>query len=240
MGVTFATQQGPRAYQEDRVYYHDAVIEKWKLLAVMDGHNGAGVSDFCARNLHKYFPAENVDLEEKLRLLALNLNQATRRLTAGSTLSAVIIPYDKSVVSVAILGDSPVIVLDEGGKIHVSPEHNVRTNIKERKAAESRGGYYDSSGYICFGDHAIQLSRALGDSDFGDVLLREPEIYTVNNPVWVLIASDGLLDPGHKNMKKLLKDIEKLARDNANADTLIAWAEKRGLEDNATAIVWGK
>ncbi|MBI3274029.1 MAG: hypothetical protein HYZ69_02700, partial [Candidatus Colwellbacteria bacterium] len=121
------------------------------------------------------------------------------------------------------------------------PEHNVRSNLEERKAAEQRGGIY-SGGYI-WNDlgslgQGLQMSRALGDAHLGNILSREPDVYTIAEPLWVLVASDGLFDPGHSDTYRLLQEIEDYAKRNATADELMKWVEKRGLKDNATALVW--
>lgn len=238
--VTFATRKGPRSYQEDRHYETYVPHRKWHLLAVMDGHSGMDVSDFCANNIFRMLPLDEGRPENRLSSLVNNLNSATRQYRAGSTFSGVIISEDSNTASIAILGDSPVIILNEKGQLHISPEHNVRTNKSEREAAEARGGRY-SQGYIWSpGGDGLQMSRALGDAPLYSVLSREPEIYTINNPVWILVASDGLFDPSHENTKGLLEEIKEFAKKRATASTLMAWAEKRGLRDNATAVVWQK
>ena len=238
--TTFAVKKGPRPYQEDRHYEAYIPDRKWLLLAVMDGHGGADVSDFCANKIFEMMPPDTDGPEQGLSTLIANLNSATRLYEAGSTFSGVIISEKPNTASVAILGDSPIVILDGKGQLHVSPEHNVRTNMNERKAAEARGGFY-SQGYICGPrEESLQMSRALGDTVLDGILCREPEIYTVHNPVWVLVASDGLFDPSHENTEDLLKEIKEFAKKRADADTLMAWAEKRGLRDNATAVVWIK
>src|SRR3989344_3566888 len=160
--ITTATKKGPRPYQEDRNYETYIPNQKWQLLAVMDGHNGAEVSNFCVENIHRMIPLDNPNPENSLASLVANLNSTTRNYEAGSTFSAAIIT--NKTVTVAILGDSPVIILDSKGKLHISPEHNVRTNLKEREAAKRRGAYYDPGGYIYlyFSSGGLQLSRALG------------------------------------------------------------------------------
>lgn len=236
--VTFAIRQGPRKYQEDR-HSITRLDNTRYLIAVMDGHGGSIVSSFCQKNIEHFLPVK-VKPRAVLRGLIENLNSQIRYHCEGSTFSAVII--SKNTATVAILGDSPVVVLDENGKIHISPEHNVRSNISEREATIRRGGVYDERGFIgkwknSFG---LQLSRALGDISLEGIVSRKPKIYTIKNPRWILVASDGLFDPSHENTKQLLKEVEEYAKNNANAETLMKWAEKRGLEDNATAVVWRK
>ena len=241
--VSFAVNQGPRSYQEDRYFYkriEEQELSGW-ILAVMDGHGGKTVAELCAQEIEKLFRiTTSDDPEEVLRLLVAELNSQTVHFHEGSTLSIALILESSSQVSIAVLGDSPVVVFDKRGEPHVSPEHNIRSNIQERKSAEQRGGVcvggylYDIGG----GNHGLQMSRALGDAYLNRVLSREPDIYTIKDPQWILVATDGLFDPGHQETEQLLKEIRDYARNQATANDLMAWAEKRGLYDNATAIVW--
>lgn len=242
--VSAAVKQGLRPYQEDRhvrLRLDKPNLKGW-LLAVMDGHNGKLVAELCAEKIGQIFQiTDENQAEESLRCLVVDLNSQTEVYSEGSTFSAALLLDNVPKVTVAVLGDSPVVVLDKKGNVHVSPEHNVRSNLEERKAAEQRGGIY-INGYIHtdLSDLApgLQLSRALGDSGLGNILSREPDIYTIQNPQWVLVASDGIFDPGHKNTSQLLEEVKEYAMKRSTAKDIMKWAESRGLEDNATAIVW--
>ena len=134
-----------------------------------------------------------------------------------------------------------MVVVDKQGAVHISPEHNVRSNLNERKAAEKRGGIY-RDGYI-WNDlsslgSGLQMSRALGDAHLGKILSREPDIYVISNPEWVLVASDGVFDPDHENTSQLIEKVKKYAIRRSTAGDIMKWAESRGLKDNATALVW--
>jgi serine/threonine protein phosphatase PrpC len=234
--VSVASSIGARSYQEDFHVYHG--FTENCLIGVMDGHDGKSVAKFCCDEIGNLFPIDIIDQPETaLKILISELNKRTEKLEAGSTISLALIFQNR--VTVAVLGDSPVMVLDKHGQFHISPEHNVRSNKKERRAAELRGGIYEG-GYLFtkFGDRGVQLSRVLGDAYLGEVISREPEKYTVHNPIWVMVASDGILDPGHNNTSAMAKEVKILAEKNSSAKDLLAWAEKRGLEDNATAVVW--
>lgn len=241
--ISSATKQGPRDYQED-FYFHLHIASKsglkGELLAVMDGHSGSGAAALCAREIKNDFRISRAaDAETALKRLVKKLALKTENLTSGSTLSLALVVYAPLQVSVAILGDSPVVVLDKQGELHLSPEHNVRSNLDERRAAEKRGGIYDH-GYIFepIGRNGLQMSRALGDAHLGKIISREPEIYTIAKPAWVLVASDGLFDPSHKDTSGLMEEIKDFAVAGATAERLMEWAEERELQDNATALVW--
>lgn len=260
--ITIATEQGLRAHQEDRaIFCHvDSGGEReGVLLALMDGHNGKGVAEYCKQNIPKLFSlGEKECVKIALKRLVAKLDEETREMKSGSTLSLVYIPKDAKRAYVAVLGDSPVIIFgdwheDEHGErtnLNVSPEHNVRTNKEERVAAEARGGIYER-GYVWVPTSGprdyptgIQLSRALGDCWMYDILNRKPEIYSV--PLCpgsvVLLASDGLL--GHTDSdayKEALISISLGMILEKNTTGLLRRAKKikaRGFDDNATAIMW--
>ena len=245
--VTSSILQGPRACQEDRYFYKKIRNSKFYgwLLAVMDGHRGSSVAELCMKEIDGLFELSDPNLTEKaLHDLVSALNLKTLHCHEGSTLSVACILESHNKVTVAVLGDSPVIVVDGKNKFHISPEHNVRSNLEERRAAEKRGGVY-SGGYLYIQgggsfDYGLQLSRVLGDSSLSSVLSREPDIYTIQDPSWILVASDGLIDPNNEDSESLFREIEKYAKKHAKADDLMQWAEKRGLCDNATALVWNK
>jgi serine/threonine protein phosphatase PrpC len=86
------------------------------------------------------------------------------------------------------------------------------------------------------------MARALGDRLMGEVLSREPTVYTIEIGAQsvIVLASDGLLDPDHAEVARLAEEMLGLRSRGApfDAEALIGWAEERGLFDNATAVVW--
>lgn len=246
--ISFSAERGPRPHQEDYFtclrFVHEE-MDGW-VLAVMDGHGGKDVAKICAENIDTLFNAmPNPDgMEHELQQLVFNLNALTDEYYAGSTISVACVLPSHNRVSVAVLGDSPVFVLDGSGKFHRGPTHNVRDNLVERKAAVKRGAVYEN-GYIYvsdeFGfDYGLQMSRALGDFRLRTVLSRMPKTYTVEDPVWVCVASDGLIEPMNGATREIVKEIEALALQGADANALVQNTAERTLRDNTTAVVWKK
>jgi serine/threonine protein phosphatase PrpC len=235
--LTVATAQGDRMYQEDRHFWTE--LPSGLLIAVMDGHAGSKVAEFCQEQIGPLADsafAEHQEAKEAISQIVSCLAASTEEYFDGSTISIAYIPNGSRLVVIAILGDSPVIVCDKAGKIHVSPEHNAGSNVEERNAAMLRGGRY-TSGYIRNGSgQGIQLSRSLGDRDWGKILSREPEIYEIAWPEWVLVCSDGLIDPGHHNSAGIAMEIAESVNQGACAQELIDRAGIR--DDNATVILW--
>ncbi len=240
--VTSAQEQGRRDYQEDRYFFKRITGNDYMgwLLAIMDGHSGGPrVAEICVGEIGNLFvPGNSGNIENALRSLVAALNVKTSGYFEGSTLSVVCILDEPRKAIVAILGDSPVVIEDLSGKIHVSPEHNARSNMQERESAIKRGGEY-RGGYLTprHGGYGLQLSRSLGDSYLEGIISRDPEIYTIDDPVWIMVASDGIVDPGHTETHSLIQEIGEMAKRSATADDLMKWASARGLSDNATVLV---
>lgn len=238
---SFASAIGERNYQEDRyVLYTD---ENGWLLGTMDGHNGEETAEFCHINVVEIFKKVlKSELEKNLlRTIVLALHEKTKNFESGSTISLVFIPKSAKRAHVAILGDSPVVIKNNEGVINISPEHNARTNISERECAKAKGADYDQ-GYIWVGDRGPQMTRSLGDRVLRSVLNDEPEIYEVElgPESFVMVVSDGVIDPGHKNSKIQIEHLVKLVENGDDAQKIVDDAVSRRTRDNATAVLWKK
>jgi serine/threonine protein phosphatase PrpC len=239
MPITVASAQGLRDYQEDRSFTYES--ELGTVIAVFDGHGGERTAEWLGVNLPSILIEELAVNEPKLALEKTfkRADEATRQNHAGSTATVAFIPNDKLTAYIAVLGDSPVIAKFASGLRHVSPEHNVRTNLVEREAAEERGGIY-AGGYICrgFSGPGLQMGRAFGDSNLGKIISKEPEVYDIPLGDWLLVCSDGVTDPGHGNMADAVAKIEALIEAGGDAKTLVDRATRIPTGDNATAILW--
>ena len=247
MVLTGASNKGTRGYQEDRHLMISA--EEGLIMVVMDGHGDAACaieleSKFCEVWDSVFSPEKSPDF--LFKELFDKFDMLTSGMDSGSTMSVAFIPKantgKEDKVHIAILGDSPVIVQRPDGTFHVSPEHNVRTNIVERQAGIQRGGYYSPNGYICYGPegHGLQMSRAFGDRDLGKILSRIPEVYSVDLGNWVLVGSDGLVSPGHDESaaQMLLEIVNMVEEQDVNAKELVDYAVAVPTGDNVTCILW--
>jgi len=230
------TKKGHRHYQEDRynLVHNDSVT----FLDIFDGHGGDEVSEYCAKNVSRIWNSfSSCDGTQRLRNTIKKLHEDTMYKCSGSTASMVFIK--DNIAYCAVLGDSPIITKDIKGRIRISPEHNVRTNHKEVLAACKRGGRV-VNGYLFAGcsDDGLQMSRALGDYSLRSVLSRIPQTYTVKlgEGSWVMVGSDGVLDPVHQNKdaaKKVVYGIE----NGWTAVDIVDNAIGTPTYDNATAIL---
>ena len=229
MEITSAQIIGGRPYQEDRM---SVIIDTPNVLvSVFDGHSGSGCVELLQKHIFLFYQlytleCQNLPGKEILKRIYSDLNTLTKDCEDGSTASSALITPEG--VSLAVLGDSPIQVLTPSGP-YVMPEHNVRTNYDESLSAMSRGGVI-SSGYLYtpgFGK-GLQMSRSFGDKEMGDIILRTPQITTLDNVQSILVATDGLTDPGHFEAPFLLTK-------ESTAQELVE--RYKNSFDNVTAIV---
>jgi len=244
MQITQFSKQNNRPYQEDRSFIK--IMKTGVLLGVFDGHGGEEVSDFCADNTVKIFNHISKEIkkdpEETLKQLVKKLDEKTNYSYCGSTAAIVLIKNNEAHVS--ILGDSGVLIKTSSGSLWQSPEHNVRTNAKECDEAKARGGWVDTNrGYLfdrnVYNGQGLQMSRALGDRELSRVLNREPEIFhiPINKTSWILVYSDGLIDPSHANQNAVIGIVKAIETLPIGAEELVHAVSDVQNNDNSTAIL---
>lgn len=244
--TSHATAQGTREYQEDRSFIN--ATEDGLLIAIFDGHGGDQGAEYLHTNLPYVFNDLGNDPDfptilEKMKHLFAVLAIMTNTMVAGSTASIVFIPSSLDRAYVGVVGDSPVIIRNADGDLWKSPEHNVRANPTEVAAAKARGGVI-VNGYLFghkvkgFNPPGLQLTRALGDVELDDVLSREPEIFEIPlaKNSFVLVASDGLLDPQHES-SEAAQAIVMAVDKGATAGNLVKMAIDKPTHDNASAVL---
>lgn len=248
MSLTHASEQGMRPYQEDRLFIKRVKLpnDSGLFLAVMDGHGGERVAQFCKDSLASVITKVTGDNKKvgptEIRTIFRLLNEQTSEMESGFTLSLVFISYQQEMVYVGILGDSPVVVKDHDGQVNISPEHNARTNLKEREAATQRGAcYFDGYIWDPYQRNGLQMTRSLGDKELEKFLDRSPEVYSakVGSGSFVALLSDGIADPSHGSSDSM-KSVVSMIENGASATDLVKDALKRKTRDNVTAIVWRK
>lgn len=256
MKITHSTAKGGRYYQEDRfVIFND---DNGTFVAVADGHGGEATASYVAKQAEKVWK-EATTTNPILRFTAFFeiLAKITDDWLHGSTVSAAYIENEGDIY-IAVLGDSPVVLHDEAGVSGtedtqtmnwLAPEHNVRTNLYEREAAEARGGIY-VDGYIwyakdkdevhkfSFAGPGLQMGRALGDKNMGPVVSHIPDLFRFQKPKngFLLLATDGVFDPSHQDEDTSVLKVVNEFKD-ADAEAYVNRAVKLKTQDNATAIM---
>lgn len=247
--ISAATSKGGRSHQEDFYFFDDLSMKgvvngRGQLMAVLDGHNGPETAEKVFKALYSVFGAtlamHKGDINATLKDTVSKLSQMTEGNEAGSTLSLVYVPEGQNIAYVAVIGDSPVIILDKDNKVIVSPDHNVRSNPAELEKAKKKGAVYEW-GYIMSPlGKGLQMSRALGDKDIANILDREPDIYSVllGDKSFIVLGTDGLFDPDHTDTAAQVGRTVVLTMNGASAKELVQDALDRMTSDNVTAIVW--
>lgn len=252
MRLTFtaATGKGNRDYQEDRLFA--SPVDGGHLFAVFDGHGGHECSEFCRTMVIDAFlaVAENPALpfvRDKMRGLFDFLAVRTRAFVAGTTATIAFVSSQADQVCVGVLGDSPAVVKTATDEFWLAPDHNVRSNPHEVQLAKARGcsiygGYIypPPSGTYGVTGSGLQMSRAFGDVEMGQIaLLREPEIFELPLKAgsFVLLGSDGLLDPSHASTSAASGVTVLAERPDTTAEILVQAALAKPTNDNASAIL---
>lgn len=237
--ITTATAKGRRPYQEDRSFVFETV--EGVLLGVFDGHGGDEVSSFLAQMVPNFWGAIDGDsyIHALYKIFEM-ANSLTKEYHVGSTASVVFIPTNKKTAYIAVLGDSPVLADQADHIVFIGPDHNARSNQEERSTAIARGGIYQN-GYMWsdYGDNAsgLQMTRAFGDVACRNFLNRVPEVFMIPLGDWLLVGSDGLLDPTHTNTCPPGEFIEEIYAAKT-AQELVDRAVRIPTHDNVTAILW--
>lgn len=193
--VTEASYQSPHWLGQDRTVVR-ALSPACTLVAVMDGHGETSDTvHFCHNHLTRYplvAPRLN-DAEAFLRYVYEQMHKATWWRMDGCTVTAGLL-YKSGHAVLATLGDSPWLVRHGHKRARRGPTHNVNINVADRRRAVSAGARYDYP-YLCVGHVGLQLTRALGDSAFKDVLERTPETTVLprrRRGAWIALITDGV------------------------------------------------
>ena len=155
-------------------------------------------------------------IHEALReTVAQLVEDFSRKGRTGATLSMAYILPDKDQLRLftAQLGDSAIVILTPAGEVHVTAEHSVQNCEADRaviQAAIDRLRELDDppnmlrramlkEDYVITGptvseSYGLAVTRALGDTDFEGLLLREPELqdFTVPRDSLILGVTDGV------------------------------------------------
>lgn len=131
--ISFA-DQGSRSKNEDRVYYSN-FDQNGSLLLVADGMGGYEQGDLAAEMAIEIIAGNiitdsNINMNEKIELAFLMAHSAINKMlvNSGTTVGGVVILENE----IYVFGAGDVkIVLNNGGSIFVSKEHNLLNLLKE-------------------------------------------------------------------------------------------------------------
>lgn len=250
---------GAREEQEDS--YVAIKLSQGYLYAVADGHFSSKVSDIVAANLQSAFLSAydqeyrcapyNLDPLQVVHSTFDYLQALVADEQCGSTLSLAFVEHGlvdgrgATRVTTGQMGDSFVAIKPRCTPlIDVTDSHNVRDaqadlDLINKWALDRYGADTIAtavSGYLCSQPRgsAIAITRSLGDRDF--MLVREPavktHVYTSQEPLLLMIASDGVLSPTASRQAH----IKSLITRYVAGETLVSIVRSINPEDNVTVI----
>ncbi len=251
-----AQAEGIRGKQEDRFFHRNvgSLIPGFpggggRMMAVMDGHGGAGAVNLLRALLVPFFRVLVLWHRGNIESALAGTNRILQILTAwmysGSTLSLVYVPKDRKTAYVMILGDSPVYIFKDRREPVPLPEHGVAEDPDMRPAPGFEVAAEDGRVFIrnLRTGRSTTTTRGFGDRAFSPTLIRKPEILKIDltdarESIEILVATDGIHgdDPGGRVERD--RRIRDLSLKGRMADDYVVLAGDHKALDNVTVLRW--
>lgn len=201
--------QGQREYQEDRHVIAENFCMGYSMFAVLDGHGGSEVVDFCASNL------AHITRQALLTQGDMNIQQALVRAfeavhraldsalspaqTAMCGCTCVMLLLHDNHLWVANCGDSRAIMgsRERGKPVIALSEDHKPNSASELRRIRSAGGDVHMIDGIARVSGGLAVSRSLGDKRYAPFVIPLPDVTyhpLQADSAYVLLASDGLWD----------------------------------------------
>ena len=248
-----------RKYMEDRLCMHQIQTKQYSyyVFLLLDGHGGSDVVDFVVQQFCPILEQKLKECgEKKIRHVltetfeTLHQQVKARNLTAGTTASVLLVQQNVETRQVktwvANVGDSTVygIVLSEDSKKpkrfqKLSVDHTIRVK-KELTRIQMIPHYTTTTdGYVVTHEgQMLAMTRSIGDTDFGDVVLATPYIRNTSKTPYNLfiLASDGIWDVlSCKNLWAQIGDIENEWK--SSAKRLNDWRNQMYKQHDNTSLI---
>lgn len=201
---------------------------------LFDGHGGKEVALYCVDTLHKQISAAmlgGAGVPDAIRsgIRAVNGEAVKRWDLAGTTAAIVVIARDT--IYSANVGDSRVILVENGRARRLSFDHKA-TVASEKRLIAARGGRV----FMGRVNGILMVSRAIGDAELAQFITCDP--YITSTPMKanqkLIIACDGVWD--------VMSDQEAADIFTRNADPrdaammIKSEALRRGTTDNVSVM----
>lgn len=241
---------GPRKAMEDRYVIkqnflgHDSFFG-----AVFDGHAGDQAAKLAARilpnelknRIEKNSPTKVI--EDALSESYLTTSAQIRRQTESGTTTTTLLIV-KNDVYLANVGDSSAFMLAKNGKwTFLTQDHNTQDPREVKNLREKGGLVYRSYLWSKLG-RGINLSRALGDREFADWILDDPDISHFEFEAEftnIVLGTDGLWN--FLEGEKAASILKREKNPQKSAEILVECAQDemktQGWGDNITVLVVG-
>ena len=185
------------------------------ILMVADGHGGATAAQWCQDNLVDVLigamegDASSAGLyaaAHKAFKTAHTTVQGMPGVTAGATLTVVVLNATRREITTANVGDSnAILVTGKQGCVPLNEDHRIDTNEKERerlqalgaKIAHATGKSGQPVGPLRLWPGGVAMGRSIGDADVGIYIDATPAVSTIPLPDGtgeIIVCSDGVWD----------------------------------------------
>lgn len=174
--------------------------ETFAVVVVLDGHGGSETVDFVFTQfksaLQASFDRFGADIRKCLLHTFYLLDTGVEVETSGTTVSCLLINLSSRVSWLASVGDSSVYGVKNLKGTKLSVDHNLKNPsevARIKKLADFHGVTRD--GYVCNANgDMLNMTRAIGDHNFGDIVIAKPAIKKVTDFDIIVLATDGIWD----------------------------------------------
>ncbi len=197
-----------RPNMEDRILISDFTYlgKRYYVFLLMDGHGGEGAVDLVKQEFQHtlvgfLIESRGMRVRSVIQKTFEYLDQLItyHELESGTTASLLLVIDNPKHIWLANIGDSSVCGIKIQGSAaqvrKLSLDHSVELKGERSRIEQDDDYEIDEDGYVCRGEHALAMTRALGDRHLGPLVLPTPTIrrIKVDYDMFVL-ASDGIWD----------------------------------------------
>ena len=229
---------------EDIHFNHDLATHI--LVGVADGHGGAMAARLCKTDVcgivTEKMESANAETRYLENVLTSTISELHKRCcalngTSGCTLTIALIHKETRKYVCANVGDSLALHVSPTTYKWITVSHRLQDNASECQRLKENISNICGPDNVPYGPPrlfpgGIAVSRSVGDSDCPYVSC-EPNICsgTLKNEDALVICSDGVWDSAR--CTKILK----VVRDSYNPEFLCRLAQRRAIQDDATALI---
>lgn len=245
-------QGNKRSTMEDRVMMSKLEYRKktYYVFLLCDGHQSDYVADFIQKNFMNIFEHWITEFKgRKIRDVITNtfveIDKKVAGSSSGSTASLLLIIDSPMDIWLANVGDSTIYgIIESGSKENVkirklSVDHNVNHKSERQRIVNGKQHTIEDGYVVTQEGHMLAMTRALGDSDFGDLISPEPSIKRIKSPYTIFaLASDGIWDVmnGKALWEKLYPPKERKAW-RESAFRVNSWRNKEFDQHDNTSLI---
>eukprot|EP00347_Sterkiella_histriomuscorum_P009193 403342169 len=240
-----------RKNQEDRFIVEDCFRKNANnaIFAVFDGHSGETASQFCQQKLmtiiEKNSNKFDIDICQALKEVNQQLDeeylQLARQYNLNDGATSLIATIIDNKLTVSNLGDSSAILVRSDQCLELSSEQTP-LRIDEYQRIIEQNGFIVPVGQTMRVQGVLAVTRAIGDLQYKDVIISEPEISSITmspQDQFLIISTDGLYRIYSK--QRIADYVVKMSKQGYTLGTIASLITQKAVEDgcpdNMTIII---